>query len=192
MEELPHCDDLFLQFFDRWYSDDDRRRNGFEATRPDLLQDDSLIGISQANASSLTEEWQREVLRRIETMIEATRRDWPRYLPVSGDIDLAWIAEFDSHYDMKHIQEVIDRADPSDMSNDYVVLCCEFGAAIGHVMRNLQPRLMWRAEWPYWESSLVDPKTGHLIAVFHWAINDQEAQRLWVGRRFCRKVAVLP
>ena len=30
--------------------------------------------------------------------------------------------------------------------------------------------LDWIIEWPYWESSLFDNKTGHVLAVFHWAI----------------------
>jgi hypothetical protein len=29
---------------------------------------------------------------------------------------------------------------------------------------------VWRLDWPYWDSCLFDPKTGTVIAVFHWAI----------------------
>jgi hypothetical protein len=37
MRDLPHCDDLFLRYFDRWYSNADRKRKRFRATRPDLF-----------------------------------------------------------------------------------------------------------------------------------------------------------
>jgi hypothetical protein len=174
MVTLPHCDDLFLRYFDRWYDDDDRRRKGFRATRPDMLQTASLIGLSQTD-SPLEAEWQQEVLHRIERMLEAARRDWPTYLQVSGDVDLRWIDAFDSYYDTDRIQKVIERSAPADFSNDYVVICCEFGAALGHVMRSLRPRLVWRLNWPYWESALLDVQTGNLMPVFHWAIKKMSA-----------------
>jgi hypothetical protein len=175
MVTLPHCDDLFVRFLDRWYDEDDRRRKGFEATRPDILQCDSLIGISQSDASPLTENSQREVLHRIQTMLEAARGDWPGYLPVRGDLDLNWIAAFDSYFTTDRIQEVVDRSEPSDFGNDYLVMCCEFGAGLGHVMRSLRPGLLWHLEWPYWESALLCPQSGNLIPVFHWAIKKMSA-----------------
>jgi hypothetical protein len=170
MVALPHCDDLFLRYFDRWYNEEDRKRKGFKATRPDVIQSDSLVGLSQYQASGLSEDGQKQVLQRIDAMVSATQGDWPSYLNVAGKIDLNWIEAFDCHYDKQRISEVIKRSDPEDFSNDYVVLSCEFGSAIGHVMRSLQPRLVWRLDWPYWESALLDPKSGNLMPVFHWAI----------------------
>jgi hypothetical protein len=87
------------------------------------------------------------------------------------DSDAAsWIAAFDAHFDERRIAEIVDRSDPTDFGNDLVVITCELGAALGHVMRTMQPRLFWRWDWPYWESALVDPETGALIPTFHWAI----------------------
>jgi hypothetical protein len=162
MVTLPGCEELFLRYFDRWYDEDDRRRKGFIATRPDMHTANSL--------SPLSEMSQRDVLHRIEAMLGAARKDWPRYLQVSGDVDLRWITTFDCYYDPERIEKVIERSDPADYSNDYLVLCCEFGTVLGHVMRCLQPRLIWCCEWPYWESALFDPQTGNLIPVFHWAV----------------------
>jgi hypothetical protein len=167
---LPDCDDLFLRFFDPWYDDDSRQQRGFKATYPDVLQDGSLIGLTQAEASCVTEEGQHEILRQIDDMVEAARHDWPSYLSVTDDIALTWIDAFDKHYERKRIREVIEHSDPSNFSNDYVVLCCEFGAALSYVLLAAQPRLVWRLDWPYWDSLLVDPKTGNAISVFHWAI----------------------
>jgi hypothetical protein len=170
MRALPHCDDLFLRFFDCWYDDAGRRRRGFKATFPDVLQHGSLVGLTQAEASCVAEEAQQQILDKISGMVSAARGDWARYLEVKGEIDLGWIDAFDRHYDRERVREVIERSDPSDFGNDYVVLCCEFGAALSHVLRTGQRRLVWRLDWPYWDSSLFDPKTGTAIPIFHWAV----------------------
>lgn len=188
MPALPHCDDLFLKFFDPWYDDDDRQRRGFIATLPDLLQDTSFVGLSQAEASCIPAEAQQEVLRRIAIMVDAARHDWPTYLSVQGEFDLQWIEAFDRYYDRERILEVIDRSDPSDFSNDYLVLCCEFGAGLSHVLCQMQPRLVWRLDWPYWDSSLLDPKTGSALPVFHWAI--KKLSEYGVDDGFAAKVKV--
>ena len=135
-----------------------------------MLQTPLLIGLSQSDASPLDEEGQSQVLHRIMTMVDAARDDWPGYLEVSGEPDLDWIDAFDQYYNAEKIAEVIARSDSDDFSNDYVVMCCEFGATLGHVMISKQPRLLWHLEWPYWESALLDQKTGTLIPTFHWAI----------------------
>jgi hypothetical protein len=46
MSTLKDCDELFLQYFDRWLDNAERTHRGFTATRPDMLQSDSLIGLS--------------------------------------------------------------------------------------------------------------------------------------------------
>jgi len=169
MHALPSCDDLFLRFFDPWQDDSGRQRRGFKATFPDVLQHDSLIGLSQGKAS-VTEVAQEDIVQMIDGMFEAARHDWPAYLPVTGEVNLDWIDAFDRHYDRDRIHDVIGRSDPTNFGNDYVVLCCEFGAVLSHVLRVAQPRLVWRLDWPYWDSSLLDPKTGTAMPLFHWAI----------------------
>ncbi len=169
-QELPHCDDLFLRFFDPWYDERGRQRRGFKATLPDFLQHDSFLALTQAEASCINPEGQQEVLATIDGMVNATRYDWPTYLSVEGDIDLSWIDAFDCHYDRQSIHHLITRSDPSEFTNDYVAITCEFGAALSHVLRAAQPRLVWRLDWPYWDSSLLDPETGTALPVFHWAI----------------------
>ena len=166
MVTLPGCDELFLRYFDRWYDEEDRRRKGFIATRPDMHTANSLGPLSEMS--------QRDVLRRIEAMLEAARKDWPRYLQVSGDVDLRWITTFDCHYDPDCIEEVIRAFSPRRLQQS---LCRVFlfAAVLGHVMRCLQPRLIWCCEWPYWESALLDPQTGNLIPVFHWAVKKMSA-----------------
>jgi hypothetical protein len=167
---LPHCDKLFAKFLDPWYSKEDRARKAWDATRPDIVTFDGYVGKRKAELAVLKPSGQREVVTRIETMLKACRGDWPRYLKVVGDIDQHWIEAFDVHYDRKRVADVIKRSDPKDFSNDYLILVCEFGAALGHVLRSKESRLVWVYDWPYWESSLVDTRTGAVIPPFHWAV----------------------
>jgi hypothetical protein len=168
--KIPECDPLFLRFLDPWYSDDDRKRKNWAATRPDLLTIESYVDASPEDLQILVVEGQKEAKARIDRMLDACRNDWPTYLALTGDIDLDWIDAFDSSYDRKKVGEIIKKADPADYSNDYLILVCEFGAALGHILQKMEPRLCWVYDWPYWESSLVDTKTGTIIPTFHWAV----------------------
>lgn len=170
MTDIPHSDDLFLRFFDRWYEDDDRQQKVFKTTRPDLLSNHAYVGSSRESISRLTDQSQAEVMHCIGRMTEAARNDWSCTLGLTGDMDLSWLEAVDEYYNPGRIAELITSSSPEDFSNDYIVTCCEFGALLAYVMKSLQPRLFWNLEWPYWESSLVDPVSGSVIPVFHWAI----------------------
>jgi hypothetical protein len=112
---------------------------------------------------------------QIETMTRAAASDFARALNLHGEMDLTWIRAVDAHYDTARIAELIETSDPEDFSNPYLVTCCEFGALLGNVMKALQPRLFWCPDWPYWESSLIDPVSGNCIPVFHWAVKKMSA-----------------
>ena len=170
VQKLPHCEELFKKYFDPWYRAEDRTQRKFEATRPDMLESSSLKGKSGADLSTIDAEYQKKVLHQISVMTEAAKKDWKSYLPVQEPIDENWIGKFDSYYDESRVSEVVATSDPSDFSNNYLVLCCEFGAVIGLVMRTREPSLDWIPDWPYWESAIWDSRTGNLVPVFHWAI----------------------
>ncbi len=124
---------------------------------------------------------------QIGVMVEASQGDWARYLSVKGKPDLAWIDAFDRHYDRSAIRKVIDSSDPSDFENDYLVLCCEFGAVIGHVMIETFAELEWVFDMPYWESFVYHPPSGTEIPVFHWAV--KKMSEYGVDDGFAEKVA---
>jgi hypothetical protein len=170
MITLPKGDDLFLKYFDPWYTDAGRKRRPFKGTFPDIMQNPALIGCSQMDVSRVNVEMQEKVLDQITKMVEAARGDMPDYLKLDGDIDLRWIDAFDRYADRARIKDLIQHSDPKKFTNYYLVTCCEFGAALSHVLRASQPRLVWRLDFPYWDSSLFDPRTGTVITVFHWAI----------------------
>jgi hypothetical protein len=103
-------------------------------------------------------------------MVEAARGDWPGYLPVAGEPSLAWIEAFDDYWTATRVHALLGRSDPTNFANDLLVTSCEFGAVLGHVLREAVPRLDWLPDWPYWESGLLDVASGYRINVFHWAI----------------------
>lgn len=182
---LPDADEVYSLFFDRWYDNDDRKRKGFTHTRPDMAAC-YRPGLDSSEISRLTAKSQTEVIRRIQRMLDAAQADWPSYLPVANEVSEHWIEAFDDFYDAKHVASVINRSAPDDFSNDLVVAVCQFGAVLGHMLLQFQPRLRWIPEWPYWESSLYDPVSGNVIPPFHWAMKKFSSYGIDDG--FVRKV----
>jgi len=170
MPPLPHCAVLFERFFLPWHSEHSTKSRVYEATFPDMIEDRSLAASPANWPRRLTDEGERESLRRIEVMTSAAHSDYAQQFGLAGDMGLTWIRTVDQYYDCAKIQAMIDGSDPADFSNDYVILCCEFGAALGHVLKQRMPRLGWFTDWPYWDSWLADPATGIAIPPFHWAI----------------------
>ena len=166
---LPDCDEVFARYFAPWYQEPDLVARPYSATRPDVE------GWAEPNtrpdvASRLSDEGRQTALRQIAGMVEAAQRDWPGYLPVVGGPSLAWIEAFDDYWTAARVHELLGRSNPNDFGNDLVVTACEFGAVLGHVMREAVPQLEWLPDWPYWESGLLDVPSGYRVNVFHWAI----------------------
>lgn len=169
-KRLPDADALFRRYFDPWYSAEAREVKRYPETRPDLETVPELVGQSAHDVCMLMPESADVELEQVAAMLDAARGDWPKYLPVREPIDVAWIDAFDVFYDKSRVKALLARSSPDEFGNDYLVTACEFGAVLGEVLRQQVPRLEWVAGNPYWESALFDPKTGSLIAVFHWAI----------------------
>lgn len=168
-EPLPDCDAVFQRYFARWYSADDMRRRGYRATRPDAERvaspgsgPEAVCELGSADAQA--------VARSIATMRESLAGDWPGFLDVREPLSLLWIDAFDNYWTRERVHDLLARTDPASYSNDLLVVCCEFGAALGEVMREQSPQLAWLHDWPYWESALLDVPSGYRINVFHWAV----------------------
>jgi hypothetical protein len=170
MKKLPHCDELFERYFDRWYDDEWRRWKGVSHTRPDMLEDSKLVGKTGADASPLDALGQSEAAELIRSMYESAQSDWQEFLEVTPPVDLDWVDEFDQYFDRGAIARLIDDSDPEDFGNVYVVTCCELGSVLGEMLLDQCSTLFWLYAWPYWESSLLHPPTGSVVPVFHWAI----------------------
>ena len=168
--ELPHCDDLFLKFFDPWLDDDLRKRRVLKATRPDMETIPQWNGLSSKELARLTADSEAEVRKQIQSIVNAATKDWTEFILLSPPVTLDWVDAFDRYYTRDEITKVINRSNPSDYSNEYVVLCCEFGSVLGQCLIDLNPRLYWLPDYPYWETPIFDPKSGSVINVFSWAV----------------------
>lgn len=181
--ELPDCDEIWARYFARWYQPDDLAGRGYSATRPDAERS-LLPGTPARAASSLTDAGVSRVRVQLDTMLTAVLADWPTYLNVDAPLDILWIQAFDTHWTRPRVHELLGWSDPTDFSNELVVLACEFGVALGEVMRAACPQLQWLYEWPYWESGLLDVPTGYRINVFDWGIKRfSEYERIRHRRR---------
>lgn len=159
-----------MKYFDRWYDEGDRKRKIHKATCPDVASGMAQVGTPASQLTPLRGETLKKVASQIERMVESAKADWPEDFGAKDPISLKGIDAFDRRNDAKRIQEVIDRSDPKDFSNEYLVVCCQLGAVLGAVLRQIRPDFEWVWEWPYWESYLYDSKTTDQFKVFHWAI----------------------
>src|SRR5215472_2310214 len=168
--DLPDCDELFLRYFGPWLNEQDRKRRVYCATRPDVEHLSCQGELEASDLSPLTPESQTVAAQQIQEMFAAAAEDWKRLLSVEGTPSLDWLREFDRYFQRRQIQETINRSDPHQYDNDYLVLCCELGSVLGVVLQALEPRLSWLYDWPYWESALFDRHTRSRVNVFHWAV----------------------
>ncbi len=165
------CDILFRRYFARWYRPEDLAQRGYQASRPDVEVFAAAIGQSASKRSPLAEERARErVQRQLVRMIDAARGDWPSYIKVTEPVSLDGLHAFDEYWTPARIRRVVRESDPADFTNEYLVLCCELGAVIGEVFRQLAPHLEWKLDWPYWESAIWDDRTGSQVNVFDWGL----------------------
>jgi hypothetical protein len=170
LERLPDADALFLQYFDRWYPRAAKERRIHPATRPEMEAFPELIGRSATELCTLKTDAAQIELAQVDRMVSAASKDWPLYLAVTMPVDLRWVEAFDAYYNEERVKALLDSSPANQFGNNYVAIACEFGAVLGHVLKQSVPRLEWAVNEPYWESALLDPKTGNLIPVFHWAI----------------------
>ena len=167
---LPHCDELFVRYFRPWYTEEDRTRRVYQATRPDIEELSAPADLVASDISPLTAESQADAAERVGDMLEAATDDWKTLLGVRGSPSIDWIVQVDRYFHSRRVQRIIARSDPEQYDNDYLVLCSELGAVLGAVLRASEPRLSWLYDWPYWESGLYDQPTRSRINVFHWAV----------------------
>jgi hypothetical protein len=175
MPDLPDADELHRRFFDPWYKAADRKRKGYPATRPDVLYVAGFRNVPWEELSPLQPDRQRAVLAMIERMVSAARRDWESLTAPHDVLSRDGLMALHAGLDDDRLGHLIESSDPNDIGNSYFVTACELGAVVGAALKAARTTLKWVPDWPYWESSLVDRKTGHVIAPFHWAIKRMSA-----------------
>src|SRR5579871_3456540 len=111
---LGDADEMFRRFFDRWYDDDARKLKEFDATRPDIMRVSGYVGHAASEICPLIASFASKVMDQVETMCKAAEGDWPTYLSVRRPIDLGWIEQFDDHYDLERVTQLMRRSDPAN------------------------------------------------------------------------------
>lgn len=169
-EALPRAHEIYLKYADRHYDENDRKRKLDMPLLPDRMSVDPLV-TRVRDLCLLDDEKSAKVLAMMTTDLPAaTREDWAESIGVTGNVSPDWIDAVDRHFTRTRIRKLLERSDPADFSNEYLVVCCQLTAILGRVLTQASPRLVWVPEWPYWETFLFDEKLGERTNLFYWAI----------------------
>lgn len=174
------ADELFRDLFWRWYKPLEREVRGDALVRPDVerltLSDDGAAP-DLTRLSRLPAPAQAVIRRQLERMVDAARQDQAQYMSPSGALDELWLDAFEHRYTVHEAQSLAAMVDPDNQTNDFVVLCCELGAAFGAILQARIPELTWVPEAPYYESYLVNPATRQRINPFSAALRFMSTSR---------------
>jgi len=166
---LPDCNELYIRYFAILYSRDQWASHPFKTVRRDIERV-ATSGIPVATLRTLSDEAQQVVSARVADFLQTAKHDWPELLGIAPNSSLEqMVSAFDKHYDRTAIQEVINRSQPTDIDNEYVRLCSQFGAVLGAALQERRSTMKWLYAKPYVASALVDEPSGLRVNVFDWA-----------------------
>lgn len=165
---------LFEEMFWRWYGAEERQAH----TSPKLRADAEQLepGKAARDLSRFDARAQQAIISKCEGMAEAARQDWNDLISLL-EFEPDCLRRFLEYWTVDEARRLAVTVEPSKNDNDYVVLCCELGAALGKFYRQRLPEAEWVADMPYWESWLYHPPTGTRINVFHTAIRELSTSR---------------
>ncbi|MCA9648057.1 MAG: hypothetical protein H6718_32450 [Polyangiaceae bacterium] len=164
------ADELFKEFFWRWYKPLEREVRGRDALGDDV---EPLSGSGESRLPSYV---RGNVLRQLARMTDAARQDQASYLPPNGELGFEWLRAFEEHYSVREAQNLVVAADAENSTNDFVVLVCELGAVVGALLSQAEG-LEWVPEAPYWESYLVDRERALVVRPFAAALRFMSTSR---------------
>lgn len=164
------AEELFREFFWRWYKPLEREVRGRETLGDDVEP------LRSEGASRLPEYVRGNVLRQLSRMVDAARQDQARFLPPNEALGFEWLRGFEEHYSVREVQNLAVAVEPEQSTNDFVVLVCELGAVVGWLLSQAEG-LEWVPEAPYWESYLVDREREVVIRPFVAALRFMSTSR---------------
>ncbi len=103
-----------------------------------------------------------------QKMTEAALEDFA-FIYQAKQVNLELLDAVDKYFDRAKIAALIEKSDPSDFSNAYLVTVCEFGVLLGQLFCQHEG-FGWLYAQPYFHSIIVHEKTGIGITVFDWAL----------------------
>jgi len=176
MAELIDAPEVYARWFERWLRPVDRERRGAGGLRPDLQEIAAFRGVAAAELATVAPDAAEKVAQQIERMVAAARSDWKELCGRHDVVTREGLGAIDAGFDRDAIAALHAESPPDDFGNALLVTACELGSVVGVALRAARPSLQWVADWPYFESLLVDRATGIVIAPFHWAIRKLSAQ----------------
>jgi hypothetical protein len=165
-KKLPHCDKLFARYLAPWYPDEYARNT----TRPDMYVISGYKGrpLDPKSMQYLPDDRLKIEKDQIGRMGVAALEDYQSILPsTSFTVDL--LDAVDRFHNRERIAELIQRSDPKDFSNDYLVSVGQFGVLLGQLFEEMDG-FEWLYSQPYFNSIIVHTPTGFGITVFDWAV----------------------
>ena len=163
---IPHCDKLFKKYLSPWYPEDERPN----MTRPDMYvisgYEDKYLNIEEIQY--LSNEGLKETKEIYGTMRNSYKQDFQNFIEFEK-LNLDVIDAIDKAFGKREVKELIKDSDPKDFGNDYLVLVCEFGLALGDLFVETG-KFEWLYSYPYFHSIVVNPDTGNGVTVFDWAV----------------------
>ena len=166
MKKLPDCDQLFERYLSPWYPENEKP----SITRPDMYiiagYENETLEVD--NIQYLTDSVLIKTKETFRTMRESYKKDFQNFI-VFERLDLDVIDAIDKSFGKREVNELIEISDALDFGNDYLVLICEFGLALGDLFVETG-RFRWLYSYPYFHSIVVNPETGYAVTVFDWAV----------------------
>ena len=174
-QRLPTPDELFSSYFAPWYGPELNAQYQLRVL-PDMETIELPKGTSISVLNPLPEPDRKKIASQISQMEDGIDHDWPKLLSVEGEFSMAWLDHYQARFNEEEIANIIRGSQPSEFSNNLLVLTCQLGVAISKVLRMECPRLQWLYEAPYWDSSLFDLNTMTRLNGFHWAIRAMSSE----------------
>ncbi len=187
-------DQLFQELFWRWYKPLEREVRGDALLRPDVEELGPGAESSAPDAAQLSRlpaHAQASIQRQLERMFDAARQDLEQYQSPSGELDELWLEAFEHRYTVHEAQSLAAMVDPENQANDFVVLCCELGAAFGALLQARLPGLFWVPEAPYYESYLAQPELQLRVNPFGAALRFMSTSRQYSLSQLLRRLVAL-
>lgn len=165
---MARPDDLYRTYFVPWYPPE--RPSPFGQVLPDLEEIELEPGQHIDIVHPLDPPLRDLAKEKVDGMYAAFEQDAQRLLKREDPVGLPWVEAIDAWLTPERCKQLLEQSEPHNFSNPYLVLCCEFGAGIGEVIRSLRPGTQWIHDWPYWDSWIFDLNSKAKCNVFHWVI----------------------
>lgn len=165
--DLPSAETLYNLFLAPWWPPEEPQR---PELRGDLEEIELPPGGHIRDLCPLPRELREAVRSQLDRTTAAAKTDLAALLGRNDPPGIAWLTALEAHATPAQLQQWLRSSDPARPDNNYLVLVCETGTLIAHLLQTRHPRLRWLEAFPYFESTLFDLNRMTLIPVFHWAV----------------------